>query len=92
MPVAGFVPGIQLNEAGEALFAPMETEALEEVDDGSADSLDVIIRRRSHHRFEGFGSGGESRSDLILGRLVARTETATARAAAAVKKNMNASL
>ena len=92
MPVAVFVPGLQLDEAGEAVFAPVEMEALEEVDDGSADSLDVIIGRRSHHRFKGFGSGGESRADLILGRLVARTETATARAAAAVKKNMNASL
>ena len=49
----------------------MVTEALEDVDNGTADSLDVVVCGGTDNRIEGRGSGKGS-NDLIRGQHDAR--------------------
>ena len=58
---------LHINEAREAVLNSMVTEALEEVDDVTADFIDVVVCGGTDHRIEGGGSGKGS-NDLIRGQ------------------------
>ena len=67
---------LRIDEAGEDVLTSVETEALEEVDDVTVDSLDVIVCGGTNHRIKGVGSGGKGSNDIIWGQHDARMRTA----------------
>ena len=52
---------IRIDEAGEAVLTSVVTEALEEANNGTTDSLNVVVCGGTNQRLEGVGVGGGSR-------------------------------
>ena len=83
---AGGIIGLWFDDPGETIVLPIVVKNIEELDDGNLDEFDVVIGRRSYHRFEYVRSNGEGGGDLVRGihgETGVRARVATVRAAAA---------
>ena len=69
---------LRLDEAGEAVLTSAVKGYLEEFNNCTAHSFDVVVCRGNYHRLEGVGGGSEGSNNLIQGRHDAQTRTATA--------------
>ena len=64
---------LHIDESREDILTSVVTENMKEVDDSTADSLDVVVCWGTNHRLKIVNSGKKGSSDFIQGQHDART-------------------
>ena len=77
---------LRLDDAREPVLDSVITEALEEVDNVTADSIDTVVGWCTNNRLEGVGGGGKGSNILVRGQHVTWARMVVARAVAVEEK------